>query len=62
MYSLYQAMHNLVNTLIYMCNFTVPTYIYKLPENFLEELISFVRMMTDKLHVYLIQDLSKPKN
>lgn len=55
-------MHNLVNTLIYMCNFTVPTYIYKLPENFLEELISFVRMMTDKLHVYLIQDLSKPKN
>ena len=29
-------MYNLVNTLIYMCNFTVPTYIYKLPQNFLE--------------------------
>ena len=35
MYSLYQAMYNLVNTLIYMCKFTVPTYIYKLQQNFL---------------------------
>ena len=61
MYSLYQAMYNLVNTLIYMCKFAVPTYIYKLPQNFLEITDSF-RMMTEKLHVYLIQDLRKSKN
>ena len=36
MCSLYQAMYNLLKALVYMCDFTVPTYIYKLPQNLLE--------------------------